>query len=92
MSRNKRQKIVRVYTKVDTEAFGILQSRCKAGGFRSVYQLVQTLIVGFCRYSDTAYDRTYNDVMRREIEEMFETLEENALKRRCMEKGRRNEV
>ena len=86
----KDHKDVRIHTKVDATTFRILEERRRAGGFRSIYKLVQTLLVGFCRYSDRDYDRRFADGMRQEIDEMFDELMNGMRKEKHMTTDRRN--
>lgn len=70
----KEYKNIRLHTKVDASTFRILKERCRAGGFRSIYKLMQALLEGFCRYVDTDYDRSFSEGMRKELDEMFDEL------------------
>ena len=68
------RKNIPVRTKVDARTYRMLEEKRKAGGFRSIYQLLQALLECFCRYSDPEYDRGKDKGMGKEIEDMFDEL------------------
>ena len=70
----KERKDIKLHTKVNASTFMVLKAKCRAGGFKSIYKLMQALLESFCRYSDTDYDRTFQEGMRKELDEMFDEL------------------
>ncbi len=81
---------IRVHTKVDAPTFKTLEEKRRAGGFRSIYQMLQAILVCFCRYRNPEYDRAFTDGMRKEIEEMFDELSETGKEQERIYKAHRN--
>ena len=66
----------RINTKVTESDYRILLHVVREYGFRSVYQLLQTLLVCFIRHIDSVRDAQYETGIGVEIDEMFEDMME----------------
>ena len=64
----------RINTKVTESDYRILLHVVREYGFRSVYQLLQTLLVCFIRHVDSVRDAQFEEGIGVEIDEMFEDL------------------
>lgn len=71
----KQAKSRRICSKVTESDHKALMAIVRLYGFKSVYQLVQALILCFLRHVDSIRDEEYEDGMAVEIDEMFEDLE-----------------
>lgn len=62
----------RIYSNVSAREFALLQALCKDYGFKSIYNLMQTLVRALLRYANSA---TYEDEefsLGKEVEDMFD--------------------
>ena len=66
----------RVYTKVSKEEQSMLTLLCAEYGFKSLYQLLQTLVRIFLKYADTEAYEQEDESLGKEIEDMFDELME----------------
>ena len=66
----------RLYTKVSKEEQSMLTLLCAEYGFKSLYQLLQTLIRIFLRYANTEAYEKEDESLAKEIEDMFDKLME----------------
>lgn len=64
----------RINTKVTEADYKALMAIVKMYRFKSIYQLVQALIMCFLRHVDTVRDAEYDDGIDVEIDEMFDDL------------------
>lgn len=64
----------RINTKVTERDYRLLALVVKEYGFRSIYQLVQTLVLCFIRHIDSERDAEYERGVGVEIDEMFEDM------------------
>ncbi len=64
----------RINTKVTEYDYRLLARVVKEYKFRSIYQLVQTLVLCFIRHIDSARDAEFEDGVGVEIDEMFDEL------------------
>lgn len=64
----------RLYTKVSAEEHSMLLKLCADYGFRSTYQLMQTLVRTLLRYADSAAYEEEEQSLGKEIEDMFDDM------------------
>ena len=73
----KRPLVRRINTKVSDADYAVIQAIVRDYGFRSVYQLMQTLVMTFLRHVDSVRDAEYEEGVGVEIEEMFDEMMED---------------
>jgi hypothetical protein len=64
----------RLYTKVSAEEHRMILKLCADYGFRSTYQLMQTLVRTLLRYADSAAYEEEEQSLGKEIEDMFSDM------------------
>lgn len=64
----------RINTKVTEADYRLLSRVVKEYKFRSIYQLVQTLVMCFIRHIDSVRDAEYEEGIGVEIDEMFDDM------------------
>ena len=64
----------RIYSNVSKREYALLKDICRRVGFRSIYQLMQTLVRCLLRYADTAAYRKEDKSLGVEVEEMFDSF------------------
>lgn len=72
----KRPLVRRINTKVSEADYSALQTIVRTYGFRSIYQLLQTLLMCFLRHVDSVRDEEYETGIGVEIDEMFDEMME----------------
>lgn len=68
---------IRIHTKVSAEEYVLISDFCRQFGFRSVYALLQALLVSFVRYAKYKAGQLEEENCRnygigKEVEEMFD--------------------
>ena len=64
----------RIYSNVSKSEYALLGDICRRVGFRSIYQLLQTLVRCFLRYANTdEYDKEETS-LGLEVEQMFDSF------------------
>lgn len=66
----------RIYTKVSDDEIRAIRQICAEFGFRSTYQLMQSLIRALVRYADSVAYEEEDTSLGKEIEDMFNEMVE----------------
>ena len=66
----------RIYSNVSKEEYILLRTICRQYGFRSIYQLIQTLIHTYLRYAKTEEYEEEPYSLSKEVEDMFDEMME----------------